>query len=88
MITYVDPTVTFEQLCTEMKDICRFNGDQVFTMKWVDEEGKPGSLKENSAQIYGYYFELSTKVLAALKVYGLSYYCILQYLLDIGQFKP
>lgn len=54
MITYVDPTVTFEQLCTEMKDICRFNGDQVFTMKWVDEEGKPGSLKENSAQIYGY----------------------------------
>lgn len=40
MITYVDPTVTFEQLCAEMKDICRFNGDQVFTMKWVDEEGK------------------------------------------------
>jgi hypothetical protein len=40
MITYVDPTVTFEQLCAEMKDICRFNGDQVFTMKWVDEEGE------------------------------------------------
>jgi len=40
MITYVDPTVTFEQLCSEMREICRFGGDQVFTMKWVDEEGE------------------------------------------------
>jgi atypical protein kinase C iota type len=28
-----------EQLCQEMRDICRFPQDQVFTMKWVDEEG-------------------------------------------------
>ncbi|KAJ4443331.1 hypothetical protein ANN_04999 [Periplaneta americana] len=38
MITYIDPHITVEQLCQEMKDICRFTPDQVFTMKWVDEE--------------------------------------------------
>ncbi|KDR21349.1 atypical protein kinase C-like isoform X1 [Zootermopsis nevadensis] len=41
MITYVDPHVTVEQLCQEMRDICCFPPDQVFTMKWVDEEGDP-----------------------------------------------
>ncbi|XP_069691526.1 atypical protein kinase C-like isoform X5 [Periplaneta americana] len=41
MITYIDPHITVEQLCQEMKDICRFTPDQVFTMKWVDEEGDP-----------------------------------------------
>ncbi|GLG94376.1 Protein kinase C iota type, partial [Gryllus bimaculatus] len=41
MITYIDPHITVEQLCQEMKDMCRFTQDQVFTMKWVDEEGDP-----------------------------------------------
>lgn len=41
MITYVDPHVSVEQLCREMREICRFSPDQVFTMKWVDEEGDP-----------------------------------------------
>nr|QPF70847.1 atypical protein kinase C [Locusta migratoria] len=41
MITYIDPQITVEQLCQEMRDICRFPPDQVFTMKWVDEEGDP-----------------------------------------------
>lgn len=41
MITYVSPEITFDQLCQEMRDICRFSHDQVFTMKWVDEEGDP-----------------------------------------------
>jgi hypothetical protein len=40
MITYIDPHITVEQLFQEMKDICRFPQDQVFTMKWVDEEGE------------------------------------------------
>jgi hypothetical protein len=40
MITYIDPHITVERLCQEMKDICRFPQDQVFTMKWVDEEGE------------------------------------------------
>ncbi|XP_046673425.1 protein kinase C iota type-like [Homalodisca vitripennis] len=41
MITYIDPHITVDQLCQEMRDICRFQQDQVFTMKWVDEEGDP-----------------------------------------------
>uniref|UniRef100_A0A1B6DB11 Protein kinase C n=1 Tax=Clastoptera arizonana TaxID=38151 RepID=A0A1B6DB11_9HEMI len=41
MITYIDPHITVDQLCQEMRDICRFSQDQVFTMKWVDEEGDP-----------------------------------------------
>jgi len=41
MITYISPDVKYEKFCQEMRDTCRFSGDQVFTMKWVDEEGDP-----------------------------------------------
>uniref|UniRef100_A0A6P7F8X9 Atypical protein kinase C-like isoform X1 n=2 Tax=Diabrotica virgifera virgifera TaxID=50390 RepID=A0A6P7F8X9_DIAVI len=41
LVTYIDQTITLEQLCQEMREICRFPFDQVFTMKWVDEEGDP-----------------------------------------------
>ncbi|KAF6211183.1 hypothetical protein GE061_014298 [Apolygus lucorum] len=41
MITYIDPHITFDQLCQEMRVICRFSQEQVFTMKWVDEDGDP-----------------------------------------------
>lgn len=41
MITYIDQQITVDQLCQEMREICRFGADQVFTMKWVDEEGDP-----------------------------------------------
>ncbi|XP_039301034.1 atypical protein kinase C-like isoform X2 [Nilaparvata lugens] len=41
MITYIDPHITVEQLSQLMREICRFSQDQVFTMKWVDEEGDP-----------------------------------------------
>ncbi|KAE8745667.1 hypothetical protein FOCC_FOCC007668, partial [Frankliniella occidentalis] len=41
MITYIDPNITLEQLQREMRAICHFSGEQVFTMKWVDEEGDP-----------------------------------------------
>lgn len=41
MITYIDPNITLEQLQREMRDICHFSAEQVFTMKWVDEEGDP-----------------------------------------------
>lgn len=39
MITYINPNLTYEQLRQEMRGICRFPSDQIFTMKWVDEEG-------------------------------------------------
>ncbi|KAK7576678.1 hypothetical protein V9T40_012964 [Parthenolecanium corni] len=41
MITYINPHLTYEQLRQEMRSICRFPPEQVFTMKWVDEEGDP-----------------------------------------------
>ncbi|KAL0274952.1 UNVERIFIED_CONTAM: hypothetical protein PYX00_002964 [Menopon gallinae] len=41
MVTYIDPHITFEQLCQEMREMCSFTPEQVFTMKWVDEEGDP-----------------------------------------------
>lgn len=29
MITYIMPNITLDELCSEMKDICRFANDQV-----------------------------------------------------------
>lgn len=39
MITDISMDITFEELKQEMRGICRFHPEQVFTMKWVDEEG-------------------------------------------------
>ncbi|CAD7012506.1 unnamed protein product [Ceratitis capitata] len=41
MITYIDENITYENLCHEIRGICRFNADQPFTIKWVDEENDP-----------------------------------------------
>ncbi|ODN00047.1 Protein kinase C iota type, partial [Orchesella cincta] len=41
MITYINPGITLEVLCEEIRDMCKFTPDQPFTMKWVDEEGDP-----------------------------------------------
>ncbi|XP_068617567.1 atypical protein kinase C isoform X2 [Battus philenor] len=41
MITYINHNITLEEFTQEMIAICRFLPDQVFTMKWVDEEGDP-----------------------------------------------
>ncbi|KAG6447689.1 atypical protein kinase C isoform X2 [Manduca sexta] len=41
MITYINHNISFEEFTQEMVAICRFPPDQVFTMKWVDEEGDP-----------------------------------------------
>ena len=40
MITYIVPNVTLEDFLAEMREICHFQPDQRFTMKWVDEEGE------------------------------------------------
>jgi hypothetical protein len=39
LITYIKPTITLDQLCEEIRDMCRFTMEQHFTVKWVDEEG-------------------------------------------------
>lgn len=41
LITYIEQNISLEKLKQEMRAICRFPHDQVFTMKWIDEEGDP-----------------------------------------------
>lgn len=41
MIFYISENITYEELCKEIRGICRFAPDQVFTMKWIDEENDP-----------------------------------------------
>ena len=75
MITYIKRTIGLEQLCKEMRDICRFAADKQFTMKWVDEEGDPCTIsteielneakrlyeinKDSELTIHGYFLFLS-----------------------------
>ena len=40
-INEIRANITFEEICLEIREICRFSQDQIFTMKWVDEEGDP-----------------------------------------------
>ena len=39
MVTYIKDDIYLNDLCNEMRDICKFGSEQSFTMKWVDEEG-------------------------------------------------
>lgn len=41
MVTNLNSDITYEGLCAEMRDICKFDDTQPFTLKWVDEEGDP-----------------------------------------------
>uniref|UniRef100_A0A8C2IHL0 protein kinase C n=1 Tax=Cyprinus carpio TaxID=7962 RepID=A0A8C2IHL0_CYPCA len=41
MITHFDPSISYEGLCSEVRDMCSMDNDQLFTMKWIDEEGDP-----------------------------------------------
>ena len=43
MVTEIASSITYESLCSEMRDICSFDDKQPFTMKWVDEEGRVGN---------------------------------------------
>ncbi|XP_077998041.1 protein kinase C iota type-like [Glandiceps talaboti] len=37
----VNPDISIDQFCRDMREICSFDEEQPFTMKWVDEEGDP-----------------------------------------------
>lgn len=39
-ITYVPPVTEVAALEKEIRGICKFDSDQDFTIKWIDEEGK------------------------------------------------
>ena len=40
LITSVNCEISYEDFCAEIKDICKFDDKQPFTVKWVDEDGK------------------------------------------------
>ncbi|XP_038110538.1 atypical protein kinase C isoform X3 [Culex quinquefasciatus] len=47
MITYIDEAITYDGLCREIREICRFGQEQDFTMKWVDEENDPCTIQSD-----------------------------------------
>ena len=44
LITNLSVDISYDGLCSEMRDICKFDSEQPFTVKWVDEEGMIHSL--------------------------------------------
>ncbi|XP_055984312.1 protein kinase C zeta type-like [Sorex fumeus] len=40
-ISSVDPATTFQELCAEVRGLCRLSGSHPLTLKWVDSEGDP-----------------------------------------------
>lgn len=43
MITHFEPSISYEGLYGEVRDMCSMDNDQLFTMKWIDEEGMTAS---------------------------------------------
>lgn len=41
MVTYVDPNITLDKLNKEVSELWQFSSDQLFTIKWIDDEGDP-----------------------------------------------
>lgn len=39
MCLVMDPGIAFDDLCDDIRDLCKFASEDVFTMKWIDEEG-------------------------------------------------
>ncbi|XP_025084206.1 protein kinase C iota type-like isoform X2 [Pomacea canaliculata] len=41
LVTNVKLDLSYKDFCSEIMDICKFDYDQQFTVKWLDEEGDP-----------------------------------------------
>ncbi|KAH3690250.1 protein kinase C iota type-like [Dreissena polymorpha] len=41
LITSIKHEISYDSFCSEIKDICKFEDRQPFTVKWVDEDGDP-----------------------------------------------
>lgn len=39
MCLVMDPNIGIDDLCDDLRDLCKFSSDEPFTMKWIDEEG-------------------------------------------------
>lgn len=38
-VIYIEPGISLERFQSEMREVCNFSETQLFTVKWVDEEG-------------------------------------------------
>ncbi|XP_045155163.1 protein kinase C zeta type [Echinops telfairi] len=41
LITSLDAAITFEELCEDVREMCRLHQGQPLTLKWIDDEGDP-----------------------------------------------
>ncbi|KAF5886218.1 protein kinase C zeta type-like isoform X1, partial [Clarias magur] len=41
LISYLDPGMSFSELCEEVREMCRVQEDLPLTLKWIDDEGDP-----------------------------------------------
>ena len=39
VVTHISPNIKLPDLEAEMREICQFENDKLFTMKWIDDEG-------------------------------------------------
>lgn len=48
MISYINDDISYEHLCDEIRGNCRFSAKQIFTMKWIDEDGDPCTMSTDA----------------------------------------
>ncbi|XP_022338968.2 atypical protein kinase C-like isoform X1 [Crassostrea virginica] len=48
LITSIGTDISYENFCVEIKDICKFDDQQLFTVKWLDEEGDPCTISSQT----------------------------------------
>ena len=39
MCLVMETGIRFDDLSDDIRELCKFQNDEVFTMKWIDEEG-------------------------------------------------
>ncbi|KAL7738199.1 hypothetical protein ACLKA6_006535 [Drosophila palustris] len=61
IITTINKNISYEELCYEIRNICRFPIDQPFTIKWVDEENDPCTISTNM------------ELIEAIRLYEMNY---------------
>ena len=77
MITHFEPSISFEGLYGEVRDMCSMDNDQLFTMKWIDEEGMssppsfiifPSILQDDQPELLDFLFVYKIKIKSWLYV--------------------
>ena len=65
MVSYISTHITFSELQNEIREICKFQRDRAFTIKFIDDENDPctiSSQEELDEAIYLYEINKDTKI--------------------------